>query len=306
MTGTTERCHHIAEQVCRAWNTTASHACERIDIALGTVATLCLRWPVEHPSPEEVERARLWWRGLDDDALIACLRRVWAVFWLAEPYLVETAKPLRAWLDEPSDPKITAGVRAVIDAALHAGLTEITGYPHAPDRSSADLLGTVLIYLRSSGARDGLAEFPTPPDAAALISELVLRPDRLIESTPPPAGARIGDDAAGTGGLILSTAQHFRAHGAEPADYCWYLAEVNPLAGAGAAINAILWGLGPNVLIYIGDTLTTVDGVALAADERRSVLAHHAHIAQGFRYAKAARDVLRLTDTTPAAEQAGS
>ncbi|WP_280454811.1 hypothetical protein [Nocardia brasiliensis] len=292
MTAAIEQCHRIAEEVCRAWNTVACHAGERIDIPLGTTAALCLSWLVEPASAEQ-------WRALDETALRAQLAHIWAVAWRTQPYLVEVAAPLHTWLDQPPDPALFAGVRAVLDAALRAGLPAIIGSPDVHLRSRADLLGMVLIALRSPGAREGLAEFPTPPDASTLASQLLLATDRAPEATPPPAGVWFGDDTAGTGDLFRSTAQYLRGLGADPGDYCWYLGDVNPLAAAAAAVNAMLWGLGDNVLVHVVDTLATADGAEQAAARRRSVLAHHARITQTISFAYACQQVQQLTSTEP-------
>jgi hypothetical protein len=59
----------------------------------------------------------------------------------------------------------------------------------------------------------------------------------------------------------------------DPHQFGWALTDIDPLAAAGAAVNAILWDLGPHVLIACGDTLHEGSVYARAAQEAREALA---------------------------------
>lgn len=91
----------------------------------------------------------------------------------------------------------------------------------------------------------------------------------------PRPGAAIDEPAAGTGGMIRATAHAIRALGGDPRNYTWSMADIDRYAIACCAINAWIWGLGRQVLLFCGDTLATGDGPVRAARMRDAVLAHH-------------------------------
>jgi hypothetical protein len=48
----------------------------------------------------------------------------------------------------------------------------------------------------------------------------------------------------------------------------WYGADVDELAVASAAVNSVIWQLGPNVVLYVGDPLAEPDWSAAAAQQK--------------------------------------
>jgi hypothetical protein len=81
------------------------------------------------------------------------------------------------------------------------------------------------------------------------------------------------------------------------------MTDLDQLSAAVAACCAILWNLGPQVLVWCGDTLSEGNGPDRAAAERAQLLAARN---QTWRQLSALRDLDRLTghDPTPAASTA--
>ncbi|MFD9791304.1 N-6 DNA methylase [Streptomyces sp. NPDC059070] len=232
----------IAEAVSYAWH--HAQGGDRIDIPLGVVASLAL-WPLRGP---DAYLAADWWLSLDDAQLLTAFRECWARWWIMRPDLIDRAIPLHKWLEDEEPPRRrAAAVRAVVKAALTRGLLHLTSSDDAYHRSTADLLGAVLVVMRPNAAQDALAEIHTPPELAELMAHMVL------DDLKP--GMTFDEPAGGTGGMYRAAAQVMREKSLNPHDFGWSLADIDPLAAAGAACNAILWDLGPNVLIACGDTL---------------------------------------------------
>ncbi|GAB4590100.1 N-6 DNA methylase [Nocardia sp. IFM 10818] len=255
----------IAEATATTW-----HRCSfsnNITIALGTVAALALVQPLDGENGKDMARKI---GKLSDTDLAAFLREIWTRAWLDQPYLVDEALTLHEWLDtDDLDTELMSGVRGVAMAVLNAGLTTLTGY-HDPDlRSSVDVLGAVLTQMRSHGARQGMGEYHTPTDVADVMARMV------FGSELPDPGTRFNEPAGGTGGLFRSAAQHIRDLGGDPAAYRWVLQERDRLASALAAVNAMLWGLGTDVLVVCADTLTDPEAPERAAARRAAVVEHH-------------------------------
>ncbi|GEM_PF-1051930 len=260
---------NVATAVTAAWQRTSNNP-STLEIPLGAVATLALHTqitdPAEH-SPGDLGRL-----GRGD--LLRGLSETWARVWLDHPYLVQIASPLHRWLDvEVSDETVRA-IRAVLDAAYHAGL------PHLVDRRrgvpAVDVLGFLVTELRPAQARQLLGEFYTPPEVADVMAALTM------PELPAP-GRLFTDPTAGTGGLLAATANRIRALGGDPANYGWELADINHLSVACAAANAIFWGLGDNVLVYRADTLAPGDHRAEAVTMRSEVLEHHRTVVRAAR-----------------------
>jgi hypothetical protein len=55
------------------------------------------------------------------------LEQVWALRWISDPYLVDTAHPIRTWLEQNLNEQAVIGMRAVAVAALKHGLLQLTG-----------------------------------------------------------------------------------------------------------------------------------------------------------------------------------
>ncbi len=136
-------------------------------------------------------------------------------------------------------------------------------------RSDVDMLGTLLTTLRSEGARGALAEIHTPPEVADMMARMTIRPGEF------EPGAWFAEPAAGSGGMFRAASLAMRLQGMNPPEFGWHMAELDPIAAACAAVNSIVWGLGPNVLIFTGDTLATGDTLTPAVEHRQGVLDHH-------------------------------
>ncbi|MFI0772616.1 N-6 DNA methylase [Streptomyces sp. NPDC021218] len=190
------------------------------------------------------------------------------------PELVVWAQPLHAWLTSSTPPAETVeAIHATAQAAVRAGQLELTGAPDLSDRARADLLGRTLEELRSHGARKAMGEHHTPPDVAALFSQFTVR-----EIDAPEPGRWFCEVAAGTGGNFRATAQHLRRRGLNPHDYGWSMVEIDPLAAACCAVNAVIWDLGPNVVIACADVLVTPDAHQQADAQRRKIRSHRDRI----------------------------
>lgn len=261
----------IAAAVAAAWQRTSNNP-STLEIPLGTVAALSLHCVIAD-QPEQSTRALAQLDGAD---LLAVLEETWAHMWLAAPYLVEIASPLRRWLDDDVSNETIRAVRAVVDAAVGAGLARLID----PRRSSpsVDVLGYLSTELRPARARQHLGEFYTPPEVADVMATLT------IPELPPP-GRLFTDPTAGTGGLLAATANRIRALGGDPAAYGWEMADVNHLSVACAAANAITWGLGDHVLVYRADTLAPGDHRGEAITMRAQVLGHHRDVLRAARLA---------------------
>ncbi|MGA5637697.1 N-6 DNA methylase [Streptomyces cinereoruber] len=248
----------IAEAVGYAWH--HSQGGEDIAIPVGTVATLAL-WPLRG---RDAHLAADWWLSLSDEDLMTAFRECWARWWISRPDLIDRATPLHRWLDDEEPPaRRIKAVRAVVEAALTRGLLHRTSSADAEVRSEADIMGALLAILRSKGSSDALAEVHTPPSVAELMARV------LLTDAPLKPGMKFDEPAGGTGGLYRAAAQVMRERSIDPHDFGWCLTDIDPIAAAGAAVNAIVWDLGPHVLIACGDTLHDGNLVAKAAQEAR-------------------------------------
>ncbi|MBF6333663.1 N-6 DNA methylase [Nocardia transvalensis] len=277
----------IAEAVSAAWYS-ATPCAERIDIPLGAVAALALIQPLDHAKAQAMAATL---RATGEPELLRELERLWDLVWvMGNPYLVTVAAPVHDWIRENPDSQTIAAVRSVMTAALDTGIHELTGDMDPAHRSDADLLGEVLTALRAPGARKGIGEYHTPPDIAELAARMVFQSEGGLREP----GTSVLDCAVGTGDLIRGAAQAIRAAGGNPADYRWVLGDINPLAAAACAVNAFVWGLGPDVLIYCADSLADPTAPEREAEHRHAVLAHYADQFTRARCIAATRDAMRL------------
>ncbi|MDH6214162.1 hypothetical protein [Streptomyces pseudovenezuelae] len=246
----------IAEAVSYAWH--HAHGGSSIEIPIGTVAALAL-WPLRGP---DAYLAADLWLSLDDSELLAAFRECWARMWIMRPDLIDRATPLHKWVDdEKPDARRAAAVRAVVEAALTNGLLHLTASDDPDLRSTTDVIGTLLAVMRSEGAHDALAEVHTPPEVAYLMARM------LFDDMTLEPGMKFDEPTGGTGGMYRAAVQVMRERGVDPHQFGWSLTDIDPLAAAGAAVNAILWDLGPHVLIGCGDTLHEGNVYARAARE---------------------------------------
>jgi hypothetical protein len=254
----------LAERVAYAWH--SHYGGSDLDIPLGVVAALTLVRQRDADGPSLQGQ----FIALDPAGLLEVLREIWGVAWIAQPYLMEVAAPLRWWLNQEEDPskEVVRAAHAVAQAAIKAGLLSITGDPDPMWRCQDDVLSPVLMELRSKGSRDALGEFHTPASLSDAMAKMLLQPDSIT------TGMRICEPAAGTGGMVRAAALTLRELDYNPHDFHWVMGELNPTAAACAAVNSVVWDLGPNVLIHVGDTLAVGDIEAAAFEHRKAVLEH--------------------------------
>ncbi|MFF4344742.1 hypothetical protein ACFY00_33080 [Kitasatospora sp. NPDC001540] len=249
----------IATACADAWYRERGGA--HIQIPVGAVAALAL-WPIKGP---DAWMQGSWWLSLDEEQLAATLRECWGRWWIQRPDLIHRAAPLHSWLD---DDKVCAAampaVRAVIRTAVTEGVLELVSSGDAWARTDTDVLGWMVTLMRSGGERKMLAEFPTPPDMAALMGRLLLA-ERAEDIKP---GQAFHDPTSGTGAMIRALALHLHERGLAPADFSWAMTDLDQVSAAVAACCAILWDLGPRVLVWCGDTLHEGDGPERAAVEK--------------------------------------
>jgi hypothetical protein len=257
----------IAERAAETWHRQRAVAGDGIAIPMGIVAGLMLLRKTGRDGTDVAS----FILGLDKQSLLEFHRRIWAHLWIRHPYLVDCARGIHEWLNEAKDPpaKVVDAIHAVTHEVIRSGLLELTGDPEPVFRCEADVLGLLLTQMRSQGASSALAEIHTPADVADLMAGILM----LRGSTSP--GQWFDEPAAGTGGMFRAAALAMRMRGLNPGQFGWSMSELDPIAAACAAVNALVWDLGPNVLVWCGDTLAVGDGPVRAWERRKSVLEHH-------------------------------
>ncbi|MGW7600560.1 hypothetical protein [Streptomyces antimycoticus] len=114
--------------------------------------------------------------GFSPEQLVTHYRSLWALLWLIRPELADWARPVRSWLEQSDlSRERMDSVHAVTQAALKAGLLDVTGSVDPYRRSRVDVFSVLLTELRSVGASRAIGEFHTPPDAADLMARLTLQ-----------------------------------------------------------------------------------------------------------------------------------
>lgn len=251
-----EHARTITEAVTKAWF--GAYGGQRTEVPLTVVATLAL---VRNADPEGP--------GLEGQILaiapgspfLSWLRHIWRMFIELRPDLWPTVYPMVEWLWSKPEPgkEILDGARAVAEAALRSGQLQLTGDDDTV--CEVDLLGWLWQELHSQNSRQATGQFFTPAPIA----------DMLAKMTRPTSGSSIHDPAAGTGGLLRSAAQAMRENGDDPASASWVAVDLDRLAAAACAVNMHLWGLGANVLVAQGNSLTD-DWYERAVVERQEAI----------------------------------
>ncbi|MDQ0762028.1 N-6 DNA methylase [Streptomyces canus] len=252
----------FGESVSTAWH--QAHGGNRMEIPLGLVATLAL-WPQkEHP-----RTLAEFFRGLDAQQILACVREVAAYWWMRRPDLIDTASVLFQWAEgEKHTANELRAIRATFHAALDANVLDHTGRADPAWNGDVDLMSWAVTSLRHNSARQGLGEYHTPPEVCDMMAAQIIGQD----SEAIHDGYSFLDPCAGTGGMFRSAAQHLRYMGLDPANYTWFAQELDPLAAAGCAVNVIVWGLGPNAMVACGDTLAEGNLWPRAVEHRRAMV----------------------------------
>ncbi|GGX51000.1 hypothetical protein GCM10010341_85720 [Streptomyces noursei] len=262
----------IGEAVAERWHN--RHGGSAIEVPIGVVAALTLIGQKDPGDPDL--KAQIL--AQDGPQMITMLREIWSTQWLHRPDLIDRARILHEWLNDDVDDYRMAAVLAVAETALKRGLFDLTGHADPFLRSATDVLSPVMMCMRSHGARLGLGEFHTPAPlaesiAAVTVSEMVTAAAGFAAQQPSP-GDHIHDPAAGSGGLLRAAAQLLRERGHDPATYRWSMVDVDHIAAACAAVNAIVWSLGPHVTVACADSLANPNAVEDAMKEARAVYAH--------------------------------
>lgn len=231
--------HRVADAVAHAWH--SHYGTDRLAVPMSVVAALAL---ISEPCHDTVRDGLL---ESDRSVFAATVRDVWHGFMRVRPDLINRVWPLI----EPWEPGAGAALddgavdaaRQVAGAAMKAGQSILIRPELYHD---VDLFGPVLTRLRPRAALTARGQFYTPSEVCGLIAGMTI--DAL--------GDAICDAACGTGGMFRSAAAALRADGQDPATKAWVGCDLDELAVACCAVNAVLWGLGTNVLLGVGDALT--------------------------------------------------
>ncbi|MFK0106478.1 N-6 DNA methylase [Streptomyces sp. NPDC091217] len=274
----------LGEAVAETWHA-SNWGGYRIDIPFSIIGGLAL-FPIKGHT-ETVARII---SNSSDFELLQGYREIYAHTWAHRPDLGTRMAPLMGWLTEEGVEEKAYAVRRVTETALRYGILQLTGDSDPWFRSDTDVMSWTITALRSHGARQGLGEYHTPPELCDMMAAMA------VGNEPPEKGFRFHEPAGGTGGMFRSLAQHLRHQGADPADYEWGLNELEPLSAAGAAVNAIVWGLGPNVVIACGDTLAQADLQEQARRERKALFEERDEILARLAVAEAVQQAMTLAD----------
>ncbi|WP_344971222.1 N-6 DNA methylase [Salinactinospora qingdaonensis] len=246
----------IAEAVDDVWHDAHGHG--ELEVPVSVVAALALLAPPAQQR-DEVAGELI---AMDADRFATFMRTQWAIFVNARPDLVNRVWPLmRPWHGErPLGDLATRAAKRVAGVALQRAQLHLTG--DADLRGSTDLLGKVLTLLRGPKAAQARGQFYTPTSVTDTIARLL---------GPPQEGQTVHEPAAGSGGMLRAAAQAMREHGRDPATVTWIAVDIDEEAIACLAVNVVLWGLGPRVLLGVGDSLSH-DWMERAEAERRETL----------------------------------
>ncbi|MFB8290191.1 N-6 DNA methylase [Kitasatospora purpeofusca] len=273
----------FAEAIARAWWSGGGGA--RTDIPLGIVATLAL-WPIKTDGAGHAPALAAFITRQPAARWPATVGQVAAWHWVRRPDLMETALPLLSWAEEEHPAATVGAAKAVADAALRNGILEATGHRDPYLRSHVDVMFWALNGLRHSAERAPRGEYQTPAHIGDLIA-------RMLTDSAPAADRTVGELAAGTGGLARAAAQAMRKQGEDPHQHTWHLQELDPLAAAAAAVNALVWDLGPGATVTCSDTLRTGDRHTTALDSRQSAARHRDRVLASARTIAAQESALR-------------
>ncbi|MFD7340754.1 hypothetical protein ACFV98_32920 [Streptomyces violascens] len=222
--------------------------------AIGALAALALAAP---PTPAGPDYGPML-LPLTDEEATDVLRSVWNGLWASNPVLAEAARPLHEWLAQPGDDAIR-GLSDYTRILVRAGLLE-----YASDLTRCedeDLIGLLVQRMRSYADRQKAGQFFTPSIAADHHAEVLL-------TEPLPPGARLIEPCAGTGTMVRAAAATLRFQGKDPADYRWWMNDIDEIHVACCAVNSVLFRLGPNVTLSRGNAFHDVGELEKDAQAR--------------------------------------
>lgn len=267
----------IAEAVSTTWHK-ANHSGRR-DVALSVVAGLSLVGQRDPHGPNLADELMAY--GATE--FVEVLREIYTATINQRPDLMHAVFPMMRWLFDETEPTLQQAAKRVADTALSTGQLDLTG---TAKRSDVDLLGLVLSQLKSQTATGANAQIYTPSAVADLMTRL----------DPPREADTVHEPAVGTGGLLRSCAVAMRELDRDPATVTWYGADIDELAISACAINSLLWGLGPHVLLCVADTLAEGDWPTRADAQRAELLNLSTTIRRDKTLIKAMRSAQHLTD----------
>ncbi|MCR8573052.1 SAM-dependent methyltransferase [Streptomyces sp. Isolate_219] len=249
-----EHARKIAEKVMDAWY--QNFGGSSIDIPLGTVAALALLRNL----PGLADRIL----HLQPHELPQFFKEIYLGHWIKRPDLINRAIPLHdwAWNPEPDKQQLRA-VHAVTHAAINTGLMDLTGHKDPDRRSESDVLSPLLTGMRHKSDKKWRGEYHTPPCVTDLMARI------LVDKDIGGENKSIREPAVGSGTMLRSAAQRLRELQLNPHDYTWYGNDVDPLSAACAAVNTIIWDLGPQALIGCANSLAPEDDYAKTVAEAR-------------------------------------
>lgn len=248
-----EHARKIAENALEAWY--QSFGGSSIDVPLGTVAALCL--------VRNVPGLADWILNLQPEELPQLFKEIYLGYWIKRPDLINRALRLHDWAWNPNpDKQQLRAVHAVTHAAINTGLLELTGHDDPWQRSEADVLSPLLTGLRHKSDKKWRGEYHTPACVTDLMATITV--DKDIEP-----GQSFAEPAIGSGTMFRSVAQRLRDLGLNPHDFHWYGVDIDALSAGCAAINAIVWDLGPRCLIGCADSLAPDDDYAKTIAEAK-------------------------------------
>ncbi|MGW7572355.1 N-6 DNA methylase [Streptomyces sp. NPDC054765] len=276
-----EHARKIAENVIEAWY--QSFGGSSIDIPLGTVAALAL---LRNP-PGLADRIL----NLQPHELPQFFKEIYLGHWINRPDLIDRAIRLHDWAWNPDpDPQQLRAVHAVTHRAINTGLLDLTGHDDPYMRSESDVLSPLLTGLRHKSDKKWRGEYHTP----AYVSDLMAR--MLVDKDYGGPTKSIHEPAVGSGGMLRSVAQCLRDLQLDPHDYTWYGNDIDSLAAACAAVNAIIWDLGPKCSIGCADSLAPEDDYAKTLAEARDAFKQRDTALDAATTITATRNAKRLLD----------
>ncbi|MFI8951217.1 N-6 DNA methylase [Streptomyces sp. NPDC053750] len=285
----------LGEAVAEAWHAAGG---SRLDIPAGVVAALAL-WPQKSPGAAAADTIAAYIAAQPPRVLVCGLADSANYYYGLRPDLWATARPLFDWTREDLHDTHLAGVRAVALAALRHGVLRHTGDTDPAERSRIDLMSWVITALRHHHSRRSLGEYHTPPDISDLIAAM-LADEGGTGKRPHHRGEWALEPAAGTGGLFRSAAQDLRRDGEDPAERGWVMLELDPLAAAGAAVNTLVWELGPRAVVGCGDVLAQPDLAEETLARQRDMARHRDDVMKLIGFAIATRTAEQLLDALTA------
>ncbi|MFJ9617807.1 N-6 DNA methylase [Streptomyces noursei] len=281
-----EHAHKIAENVIETWY--QSFGGSSIDVPLGTVAALALLR----------NRTGLddWILNLQPSQLPQLFKEIYLGYWIKRPDLIDRAIRLHDWAWNPDpDTQQLRAVHAVTNRAINTGLLDLTGHDDPWRRSEADVLSPLLTGLRHKSDKKWRGEYHTP----AAVSDLMA--NMTVDKDFAKPGMSFREPAVGSGGMFRSVAQRLRDLGLNPHDFHWYGNDIDSLAAACAAVNTIIWDLGPNCFIGCANSLAPEDDYGKTLAEARDAFTQRDKAVDAATFIAATDGALRLLNkiTTP-------